>query len=306
MTLELAAPSGGRLRDWTPGLAHRPGAAQRADPAVLAVRRPLGPVHLPRRRPARAGRPRRLRVRARRSWPWATSSASAGPRNNFPLVPSERYLFVAGGIGITPMLPMIAQAELLGADWRLLYGGRRRASMAFLDELAAYGDRVQVGAAGRARAARPARVPRRAAARRPDLLLRPGAAARRDGARLRRLAAAHPAHRAVRRRRDRRRRCAPPRSRSSCARTGTTVTVTPDMTVARRARPGRASRCSPPAGAGSAAPARRRCSRAAPTTATRCSTTTSATPPTACTSASPASCYRPPRPRPLTRLESLP
>ena len=39
---------------------------------------------------------------------------------------------------------MIAQADLLGADWRLLYGGRRRASMAFLDELAAYGDRVQV------------------------------------------------------------------------------------------------------------------------------------------------------------------
>jgi ferredoxin-NADP reductase len=68
----------------------------------------------------------------------------AGPRNNFPLVPSESYLFVAGGIGITPLLPMIRQADLLGADWRLLYGGRRRASMAFLDELAAYGDRVQV------------------------------------------------------------------------------------------------------------------------------------------------------------------
>ena len=51
---------------------------------------------------------------------------------------------MAGGIGITPLLPMIAQADLLGADWRLLYGGRRRASMAFLDELAAYGDRVQV------------------------------------------------------------------------------------------------------------------------------------------------------------------
>ncbi len=67
-----------------------------------------------------------------------------GPRNNFPLVPSERYLFVAGGIGITPLLPMIHQADLLGADWRLLYGGRRRASMAFLDELVGYGDRVHV------------------------------------------------------------------------------------------------------------------------------------------------------------------
>ncbi len=67
-----------------------------------------------------------------------------GPRNNFHLVPSERYLFVAGGIGITPLLPMVRQADLLGADWQLLYGGRRRGSMAFLDQLAEYGDRVLV------------------------------------------------------------------------------------------------------------------------------------------------------------------
>ncbi len=67
-----------------------------------------------------------------------------GPRNNFPLVPADRYLFVAGGIGITPLLPMLHQADLLGADWQLLYGGRRRASMAFLDRLSGYGDRVRV------------------------------------------------------------------------------------------------------------------------------------------------------------------
>jgi cytochrome P450/ferredoxin-NADP reductase len=67
-----------------------------------------------------------------------------GPRNNFPLVDSARYLFIAGGIGITPILPMIAAAEVAGADWQLVYGGRQRASMAFLDELAAYGDRVSV------------------------------------------------------------------------------------------------------------------------------------------------------------------
>jgi ferredoxin-NADP reductase len=65
-----------------------------------------------------------------------------GPRNHFPLVAAERYLFVAGGIGITPILPMVAQAEASGAEWSLFYGGRRRGSMAFLDELAAYGDRV--------------------------------------------------------------------------------------------------------------------------------------------------------------------
>ena len=67
-----------------------------------------------------------------------------GPRNNFPLEPSPRYLFIAGGIGITPILTMIAAAEAAGAEWELVYGGRQRASMAFLDELAAYGDRVTV------------------------------------------------------------------------------------------------------------------------------------------------------------------
>ena len=67
-----------------------------------------------------------------------------GPRNNFPLVASPRYLFIAGGIGITPILPMIRAAEAAGADWELVYGGRRRASMAFLDELAQYGDRVSI------------------------------------------------------------------------------------------------------------------------------------------------------------------
>ena len=67
-----------------------------------------------------------------------------GPRNNFALAPSPRYLFIAGGIGITPILPMVAAAEAAGADWRLVYGGRQRASMAFLDELAGYGDRVTV------------------------------------------------------------------------------------------------------------------------------------------------------------------
>ncbi|WP_312030139.1 PDR/VanB family oxidoreductase [Actinomycetospora sp. TBRC 11914] len=66
------------------------------------------------------------------------------PRNHFELVPAERYLFVAGGIGITPILAMIAGARAHGGDWSLLYGGRTRSSMAFLDELAVYGDRVTV------------------------------------------------------------------------------------------------------------------------------------------------------------------
>lgn len=67
-----------------------------------------------------------------------------GPRNHFPLVPSQSYLFVAGGIGITPILTMVRAAETAGADWRLLYGGRRRESMAFVDELEKYGEQVLV------------------------------------------------------------------------------------------------------------------------------------------------------------------
>ncbi|MEU3851558.1 PDR/VanB family oxidoreductase [Streptomyces sp. NPDC029554] len=65
-----------------------------------------------------------------------------GPRNTFRLEPAPRYRFVAGGIGITPILPMLAAAEAAGAPWTLLYGGRTRRSMAFTGELARYGDRV--------------------------------------------------------------------------------------------------------------------------------------------------------------------
>jgi ferredoxin-NADP reductase len=68
--------------------------------------------------------------------------AVRGPRNHFPLHSVPRYIFLAGGIGITPILPMVAAATEAGADWQLYYGGRSQASMAFLDELAAYGERV--------------------------------------------------------------------------------------------------------------------------------------------------------------------
>ncbi|MDT5224373.1 MAG: hypothetical protein QOG19_1780, partial [Mycobacterium sp.] len=68
-----------------------------------------------------------------------------GPRNHFPLVDAQHYRFIAGGIGITPILAMIEAAGRAGHDWTLLYGGRTRASMAFAEDLAErYPERVTV------------------------------------------------------------------------------------------------------------------------------------------------------------------
>ena len=143
VALTLARPDGGRLPDWTPGahvdlvlpngmtrqysLCGDRWDAQRYRVAVL--REPAG-------RGGSAFVHDELSVGA--------TVRIGGPRNNFPLAPAQEYLFIAGGIGITPLLPMIQQADLLGADWRLLYGGRSRASMAFLDELTGHGERVTV------------------------------------------------------------------------------------------------------------------------------------------------------------------
>lgn len=66
-----------------------------------------------------------------------------GPRNHFSLEPSPRYLFIAGGIGITAILPMVGQAQLQGWEWALAYAGRSLTAMAYRDALAGSGDRVQ-------------------------------------------------------------------------------------------------------------------------------------------------------------------
>ncbi|MCU1618755.1 MAG: Ferredoxin, partial [Modestobacter sp.] len=56
-----------------------------------------------------------------------------------------RYVFIAGGIGITPVMPMVVAAEQAGAEWEFHYGGRTRASMAFVDTLdAAHGPKVSL------------------------------------------------------------------------------------------------------------------------------------------------------------------
>ena len=64
----------------------------------------------------------------------------SAPRNNFPLVPQPALsVFIAGGIGITPIWSMIQKLEADGAEWRLYYAVRTRADAAFLAELQALG-----------------------------------------------------------------------------------------------------------------------------------------------------------------------
>ncbi|ART67654.1 oxidoreductase [Mycobacterium dioxanotrophicus] len=69
--------------------------------------------------------------------------AIRGPRNNFPLREHDRYLFIAGGIGITPILAMVRETAERGKPWRLLYAGSSAAGMAFTGELAELGGVVE-------------------------------------------------------------------------------------------------------------------------------------------------------------------
>jgi ferredoxin-NADP reductase len=71
-----------------------------------------------------------------------------GPRNNFPFeVGASKTIFVAGGIGITPLKPMAAAAAAAGVNYQLIYLGRSRKSMAFHAELRqVHGDRLVIWA----------------------------------------------------------------------------------------------------------------------------------------------------------------
>ncbi|WP_345612572.1 PDR/VanB family oxidoreductase [Pseudonocardia adelaidensis] len=143
VSLTLARPDGRRLPDWTPGahidLVLPSGATRQYSLCGDRFDAHVYRVGVLREPDGRGGSAYVHDVLAP-----GDAVGVGGPRNNFALVPSGSYLFVAGGIGITPLLPMIHQADLLGADWGLLYGGRTRRSMAFRDELSAYGDRVQL------------------------------------------------------------------------------------------------------------------------------------------------------------------
>ncbi|MEA5455774.1 PDR/VanB family oxidoreductase [Sinomonas sp. JGH33] len=81
-----------------------------------------------------------------------TPLRARGPLNHFEFRPAEPALFIAGGIGITPLVPMIEAAEASGTPWRLVYAGRERGSMAFAEELEAkHPQKVELWASGEGR-----------------------------------------------------------------------------------------------------------------------------------------------------------
>jgi ferredoxin-NADP reductase len=140
--LRLEPVDGGRLPDWEPG-------------AHLDLRLPSGLT----RQYSLCGDPRDTRsytlcvqcehqgrggsLEVHRALRTGTELSVRVPRNHFPLVRATSYVFVAGGIGITPIKAMIDEVRRGRARWRLVYGGRGRGTMAFAGELAAHGpDRV--------------------------------------------------------------------------------------------------------------------------------------------------------------------
>ena len=119
LSLEFVAPDGGDLPPYGPGAhidLHLPDGMVRqyslcGDPADRTTYRVAV-------REIEAGRVSRAIHRELRPGTLLTIGV---PRNNFPLIPSPGYLFVAGGIGITPLLPMMREATRTGAAWTLLF-----------------------------------------------------------------------------------------------------------------------------------------------------------------------------------------
>ena len=147
VVLTLADPDGALLPSWTPG-------------AHIDVRLPSGR----RRQYSLCGSPGRrtdYRIAVRRiadggggsiemheTFDVGDTLVFEGPRNAFYLVTDEQeVLFVIGGIGVTPILPMIQLAHRRGMNWRAVYAGRSREYMPLLDDVVAVApDRVTVWA----------------------------------------------------------------------------------------------------------------------------------------------------------------
>ncbi|WP_328403686.1 PDR/VanB family oxidoreductase [Streptomyces sp. NBC_00390] len=135
LSVELIHPDGKPLPAWTPGAhidVHVGGRIRQyslcGDPRSTAAYR-IGVLD----EPASRGGSRYVHTQLR---PGQTVTVSE-PRNHFALEEAAGLVFVAGGIGITPLLAMARESARRGVPWRMVYGGRSRASMAFTDELAA-------------------------------------------------------------------------------------------------------------------------------------------------------------------------
>jgi phthalate 4,5-dioxygenase reductase component len=141
---ELRDPAGGALPEFSPG-AHVslrvPNGLIRKyslcnDPAerdryVIAVKREAG---------GRGGSESLVRDVAEGS-----QVPVSAPANNFALAKSPAgYSFIAGGIGITPIMAMIRQLTAAGGRFKLYYCTRSPAATAFRDELSAPGLRGRV------------------------------------------------------------------------------------------------------------------------------------------------------------------
>ncbi|WP_405697092.1 PDR/VanB family oxidoreductase [Streptomyces sp. NBC_01185] len=140
LSVELAHPDGKPLPAWTPGAhldVHAGGQIRQyslcGDPHTPDVYR-VGVLN----EPASRGGSRFVHTQLRPGQQITVSE----PRNRFELEDADAYVFVAGGIGITPLLAMAREAARRGTAWRMVYGGRSRASMAFSGELDALGGDV--------------------------------------------------------------------------------------------------------------------------------------------------------------------
>lgn len=144
VSIELGASDGSPLPGWDPGAhidLHLPSGLVRSY-SLHGDPRDRGSYHIAvlNARNGRGGSAEVHRVAAP-----GTEMPASVPLNSFEMGPASHYLFIAGGIGVTPLLPMALAASRAGKPWTFVYGGRTRTSMAFLDRLSALpGGRLEV------------------------------------------------------------------------------------------------------------------------------------------------------------------
>ncbi|KAH7350664.1 cytochrome P450 [Rhexocercosporidium sp. MPI-PUGE-AT-0058] len=73
-----------------------------------------------------------------------TDFLTRGPRNHFPLAEADQYIFIAGGIGITPIRLMLHDVKERGSQHHVYYLGSNRDSMAFVNEIEQLGTNATI------------------------------------------------------------------------------------------------------------------------------------------------------------------